>query len=192
MNKSSDLHSENIEVLVTNCQKGDSTSFADLYDIFLQPIYRYVFYRVGSDEAEDLTEMIFLKTWENIRQYRRGESSFSSWIFRIAHNVVIDYYRGTKNKFEELPEEIEDRRSDARTDIHTRRVLTSEILADALKSIKDQYRQIIILKYVNDLSNEEIGEILDKSQTALRILQFRALRHLKEILEKKGIKDSNL
>lgn len=186
---SQELHSEHVESLVINSQNGDADAFGKLYDIFLQPIYRYVYYRAGKEEAEDLTELIFLKTWEHIRKYKRGKYSFSSWIFRIAHNVVVDYYRGNK-KEEELPEELEDNRKDNQADTHTRRLLTNEILTFALKELKDQYRQIIILKYINELSNEEIADILGKSQTALRILQFRALRQLKNILTDKGITDS--
>lgn len=187
---SSNLRSENVEALVASSQKGDSKSFGQLYDIFVQPIYRYVYYRIGRSEAEDLTEMIFLKTWEHIGKYRRGESSFSSWIFRIAHNVVVDYYRGSKTT-DELPDDIEDSRPAVKADTMARLAVTSEILSEALKKLKDQYRQVIILKYVNDLSNEEIAEIMGKSQTALRILQFRALRQLKTMLNKKGIYDSD-
>ncbi|MEK7523970.1 MAG: sigma-70 family RNA polymerase sigma factor [Patescibacteria group bacterium] len=177
-----------IDKLVLESQDGNSEAFAKLYDHFIQPIYRYVFYRVGSDDAEDLTELIFLKTWENIRQYRKGDRNFSSWIFRIAHNVVVDHYRAHKAQ-DELKEDIEDPRREANTIERAHRRFDKELLSSAMAKLKDHYRQILILKYMNDLPNDEIAHITGRSQPALRILQFRALRALKRILADMGVSE---
>lgn len=175
-----------IELLVVTAQKGSSEAFGKLYDIFVNPIYRYIYYRVGAGDAEDLAELVFLKTWENIRQYRKGESSFSSWIFRIAHNVVVDHYRAM-HPSDELSEEIADHRRESSATATAHRRFDNELLSVAMAELKDRYRQVLILKYINDLSNEEIGYIMGKTQAALRILQFRALRSLKKVLERRGI-----
>lgn len=179
---------EEIEKLVSKAQKGDSDAFGRLYDIFVDSIYRYVYFRVGSTEAEDLTELVFLKTWENIRQYKSNQHSFSSWIFRIAHNAIVDYYRSFRQNGE-LDEDIVDprREFDARTCAHDS--FDKQLLQKAMSELKDHYRQIIILKYINGLSNEEISLITGRSHSALRILQFRALKNLRRILEKRGITD---
>lgn len=182
---------EEIENLVLQAQNGSSDAFAKLYDVFVAPIYRYIYYRAKNNAAEDLTELVFLKTWENIRQYRRGMHRFSSWIFRIAHNVVIDYYRSNHIE-EELPENVAEYRPELFAQTRAQRSLNSGILYNAMQQLKDHYRQILTLKYINDLSNDEIAEVLGKNSASLRILQFRALKSLRRIFERMGISDFDM
>lgn len=180
---------EEIESLVIASQRGKSEAFGKLYDIFVNPIYRYVHYRVDASDGEDLTELVFLKSWENIRQYRKGERSFSSWIFRIAHNVVVDHYR-SRHPQDELTEDIIDRGDGADSKKRAHQRFDQELLEHAMRELKDSYRQILILKYVNELTNNEIGYIMGRSQAALRILQFRALRNLRRIIERMGVTEA--
>jgi len=180
-----------IERLVSSSQSGEADAFGKLYELFVAPIYRYMYYRVGREDAEDLTELVFLKTWENIHQYEKRQSSFSAWIFRIAHNVVVDHYRAHQANGE-LSENIEDKRRDASATERIHRRLDQEILTTAMKELKEHYRQVLILKYINGLSNEEIGNIMGKSQAALRILQFRALRTLRRVLQDQGISEEDM
>lgn len=182
---------EDIEQLVIQAQAGRADAFAKLYDIFVNQIYRYVYFRVGGEETEDLTELIFLKILENIKQYRPGVRSFSSWIFRIAHNTVVDFYR-SNHRHEELLEEIEDQRREANTLHRAHHHFDQALLTSAMHELPDHYRQIIILKYLNDLSHEEIAFIMGRSQAAIRILQFRALKNLRRILEKMGVKETDV
>lgn len=180
------IQNEQVEHLVAQAQKGQSGAFAQIYDLFIDQIYKYIYYRAGAQEAEDLTEMVFLKTWENIRQYRAGCKGFSSWIFRIAHNVVIDFYRSHQTNGQ-LTESIKDERKEADARQRAHNHFDRKVLETAMMELKDAYRQILILKYINDLTNEEISRILGKSQAALRILQFRALRTLKKTLARMNI-----
>lgn len=180
-----------IESLVTASQRGNAEAFGKLYDTFVAFIYRYIHYRVGAAEAEDLTELVFLKSWENIQQYRPRERSFSSWLFRIAHNVVVDYYRASRSQ-DELTENIIDGREEAQVQKIANRHFDNAALEKAMRELKDHHRQIIILKFISDLSNDEIGYIMGRSQAALRILQFRALRCLRRILERMGISENNI
>ncbi|MBI2453645.1 sigma-70 family RNA polymerase sigma factor [Candidatus Peregrinibacteria bacterium] len=182
------METSDIQKYVSSSQNGDSDAFGKLYDAFIQPIFRYMHFRVGPEEAEDLTELVFLKTWENIRKYRSEEGNFSSWIFRIAHNLVVDHYRA-KRQNAELTEDIPDVRIEANTLRRVHQKLDQEVLWKALHEAKDQYRQILILKFINGFSNEEISLIMGRSQAALRILQFRALRSLRRILENMGVSD---
>src|SRR5690242_19609134 len=83
--------------LVRRAQAGDQDSFARLYDAYMERIYRYIFFRVADDElAEDITSQVFLKVWEKLGTYRPGQSPFIAWLYRIAHNAVIDSYRTRK------------------------------------------------------------------------------------------------
>ena len=187
----SDKSQADIEQLVSAAQKGDSNAFGTLYDLFVNQIYRYVYFRVGAQEAEDLTELVFLKTWENIRQYRSNNRSFSSWLFRIAHNIVVDYYRSNRVNGE-LTEEYEDHRAEANTPHRAHMHFDQTLLSQIMHELKDHYRQILVLKYINDLSYEEIGFIMERSPSALRILQFRALKNLRHILKKRGISETDI
>lgn len=178
-----------IEDLVLKAQDGDQEAFAKIYDIFVDPIYRYVFYRVKSGEAEDLVGTIFLKVWEHIRKYQSGQHSFSAWIFRIAHNLVIDHYRSVKDReFDDLDLNVPDMKREHNPIKMTESAMHQEVLKMALTKLKKPYQEILIHKFINDLSNPEIAQILRKSEGGLRILQFRALRALRQELQNMGVK----
>ena len=177
-----------IEALVKSVQNGDQEAFAKIYDVFIDPIYRYIYYRVNSADAEDLIETVFLKAWENINQYKHDKKSFGAWLFRIAHNLVVDHYRSAKDKvYDQLDPRTPDVNRQHNPIKSTQNTLDNQMLKEAIKSMKKEYRDIIIHKFVNELSNKEIAEILNKSEGSLRILQFRALKALKNILEEKGV-----
>ncbi|MEK7086139.1 MAG: sigma-70 family RNA polymerase sigma factor [Patescibacteria group bacterium] len=177
-----------IEKLVVLSKRGNQDAFAKLYDIFVDPIYRYVYYRVNAGDAEDIVETVFLKVWENIRQYKQQKRSFSAWIFRIAHNLIVDHYRSAKDRiFEELHPQIPDQSRQHNPIKSAQTILDNEVLKKALNNMKHQYREVIIYKFINELSNKEISEILGKSEGSLRILQFRALKALKKVLEEMGV-----
>lgn len=181
---------EEIEQLVENSKDGDQQAFALLYDIFIDHIYRYVYYRVGSDDVEDIVETVFLKVWEKIQQYtKKPNRQFSAWIFRIAHNLVVDYYRtAAERSTEELGLNLPDETRQHNPIRVTQDVLNKEVLRNALNKVKKQYRDILVYKFINDLSNAEISAIIRKSEGSVRILQFRALKALKKILAENGIK----
>jgi RNA polymerase sigma-70 factor, ECF subfamily len=179
---------EDIEKLVVEVQKGSHTAFSLLYDVFIDQVYRYVFYRVKSGEAEDLVETVFIKIWENINKYKHGKSNFSAWVFRIAHNVVVDHYRMFKDhEYDELDVNAPDYKREHNPIRTTEGALQQEVLKKALFKLKKQYQEVIIHKFINELSNEEISKILKKSEGSLRILQFRALKALKHILDEMGV-----
>ena len=182
-------NAEEIEVLVLKAQKGNQEAFAELYDIFIDLIYRYVYYRVNQADVEDVVENIFLKIWENVRKYRQQKNThFSSWIFRIAHNMVIDYYRSNKvHEYDELDLNLVDHDREHNPIRKTQDSLNQRDLKAALTKVKKQYRDILIYKFINELSNKEVSQILKKSEGSLRILQFRALRALKKELIEMGI-----
>ena len=83
--------------LISRAQKGDAEAYGDLYEHYLDTIYRYIYYRVHNhQDAEDLTETVFLKAWQSLPNYRIGKTPFVAWIYRIAHNMVIDHHRTRK------------------------------------------------------------------------------------------------
>lgn len=173
---------QEIDRLVVLSQQGDTEAFAQIYDMLVVPIYRYIYYRVHAGDAEDLTEMVFLKAWENLLQYQKTQYSFSAWLFKIARNLVVDYYRAHTFS-EELDPSLPDTRREADPEAYVENVLDQQTLKTALSRLKESYQQVIILKFINDLPNSEIARIMGRSEGTVRILQFRALAALKRILE---------
>lgn len=168
--------------LIERTAGGDFGAFGELYSIFLDRIYRYVFYQVKDRmTAEDLTEEIFLKTWKAIKSYKGKGQSFSAWLYRIAHNRVIDYYRTSREDAtletqtlvdaSHLEHEVEDKQMQRE-------------LSKAISYLRPQQRQVIILKFIEGLDNYEIEQIIGKSQGAIRVMQMRALSTLRERLSK--------
>lgn len=177
-----------IETLVVAVQKGDQEAFAKLYDLLIDPVYRYVFYRVKDEDAEDIVETVFIKVWENIRKYKAGKGNFAAWVFRIAHNLVVDHYRaGSERAFEELDANFQDHKREHNPVRMTEKILDQKTLKMALKKLKRQYQDILIYKFIDDLSNEEVADLIGKSEGALRILQHRALKALRQVLEEMGV-----
>lgn len=179
--------------LIKRIKQGDCEAFSKLYDIYFEPLYRYFYYRANSADVEDLLETVFLKTWTNLAKFRfdkTGESlsknSFSAWIFRIAHNVLVDFYRAHQ-QIRQISEDHVDTKKESRSQHIIEEKLRKESLKKALARLKTSYQQIIVLKFINELSNAEIAQILGKTENSLRILQFRALRSLKRELESMGI-----
>ena len=182
-----ELLEKEIEALVLKSQKGDQEAFAQIYDVYITPIYRYIFYKVSDHDVEDLTEVLFLKAWENIRKYKkRKNTTFKSWLFRIAHNLVVDHYR-LNREHASLDPWISDTKKEADPMRLTQDSLNNEQLKFAISKLKRGYQQVLILKFINDLSNTEISNVLKKSEGSVRILQFRALRALKSELTDMGI-----
>lgn len=181
MKKREIYNDEAIENLVKEAQAGNTEAFGDIYDHFFDTIYRYVYFKVNEKHVEDLVGTVFIKAWGNLKRYKKT-SGFKSWIFRIAHNSVIDHYRTNKEDFE-LSENIADTRILHNPNITTEKKIVSEFVRNAVGKLEEKYKQIVILKFINELDNNEIAKILKTSEANVRTLQFRALKKLRKIIE---------
>lgn len=176
-----------IDLLVEQAQQGDQMAFGLIYDQLIDQIYRYVYFKTPSVEiAEDLTEDVFFKVWKNIKKYRQKGVPFSSWVFRIAHNEVINFYRKNKEVLE-LDETWQDHKKENSPENLMERQLIQKEVQLALRDLPEQQAQAIILKYINDLSNQEISQTMEKSETAVRILLSRGLNKLQSVLKGRGL-----
>jgi RNA polymerase sigma-70 factor, ECF subfamily len=175
---------DKISLLVASAQNGDIDAFSQIYDFFLEPVYRFMFFRVSLEqEAEDLTSEVFLKTWKSLKKYQKKEGMpFSAWLFRIAHNELIDYFR-TKKQVAELSDDDSLADPTMNTVREVENTFERKRLQKALKKLPKSQSDVIILKFFSDLSNAEIAEVLEKSEIAIRILQSRGLKTLREIFE---------
>ncbi len=163
--------------------KGEASAFGLLYNHYQPKIYRFIYFKVGQrEEAEDLTHQVFLKAWTNIRDYRSQGFPFGSWLYRIARNSVIDHYRTRKdNDPIESVENIVLASSSLLKDLDSK--LSVEKIKTAILKLKPDYQEVIILKFVEDLTNKEISEAMEKSDRAIKLLQHRAIKGLREILK---------
>lgn len=179
----------NLKQLVIQAQNGDTEAFGKIYDFLLDRVYRFIYFRLSSkEEAEDLTENIFLKIWDNLESYRSEQSiPFEAWVFRIARNAVIDYYRTKKQQVSiETAYEVEDSNNPTVEEI-VEANLTKEKVLEALKKLPDSYKEIITLKFIEGLENDEISQILEKPVDQVRVLQSRALKALRKVLNKQSL-----
>ncbi len=175
------------QALVQDAQAGDSEAFARLYERLLDPVYRYIYFRVTDDAiAEDLTSKVFLSAWQNIGRYKAGGSPFMAWLYTIAHNAVIDHYR-THKQTAPLDEIVSLASDEPAPDEQLQDRLRAEALRRALQLLTSGQREVITLKLVDGLSTEEIAVRLGKRPGAVRALQMRALQALSRILADKEV-----
>lgn len=175
---------KNLGSLVDLAKKGDTEAFGKIYDALVKPVYRYIYYRVDQHIAEDITEETFLKAWQNLTKYKKGKYPFSAWVFRIAHNLVCDYYRKNETAFE-INENIADTTKNASPSYKLNLRLNEVKLRKAINKLPENYQQVILLKYINEEDNTVIAKVIGKSEGAVRTLQFRALERLRSLLEEK-------
>lgn len=179
-----------IDELVKKSQEGDQDAFSKLFDLLIDKVHRYIYFKVPEVEVDDLVELSFIKIWTNIKKFeKKAEASFESWVFKVIRNVVIDYHRFHRAIYPlESGVELRDDRLEANPRLFTEYKMNASMLKEALGELKETYAQIIMLKFINDFSNEEVAHILKKRPAAIRVLQFRALAKLKHLLLVKGIK----
>lgn len=171
-----------IDGWVLKAQDGDAQAFAQLYDELVKPVYRYLYYRVEQPIAEDLTEETFLKVWQALPNYKPGKAPFESWVFKIAHNLMVDHFR-KHQPIDELPEDISNSEDRAHPVKVTELKIDQVRVRKAIRSLPVNYQEVIVLKYINELENPEISQVLGKSEGSIRTIQFRALKKLKLLLD---------
>lgn len=173
------MGSTDVEIanLVRRAVEGDSGAFGALYDRYLDRVYRYVYYRVGSvEEAEDLAEEVFLKAWEAIGRYREQGVPFLAWLMRLTHNHVVDYFR-TRRPSAPLVETLPAGSPDPQHVAEQR--LATEAVLRAMQGLTPEQQQVLILRFIEDLDHGEIAAMLGKNEGAVRALQFRGLTALR-------------
>src|SRR5680860_17698 len=168
-------------------KKRDREAFTKAYDDNVNDIYRFVYYKIGSDEeAKDITSAIFLKTWNHIQNNTlESAKTLRALLYKVARSTIIDYYRAhgrtkiisledDKNRVDVATYIDEDARIDIKRDI--------EIVRSKLPLLKEEYKEIIVMRFINELELDEIADITGKSKGNIRVLTHRALKALKDLL----------
>lgn len=168
----------------------DTEAFGELYDRYVGKIYRFVYLKVShKEEAEDIVSEVFLKTWNYLIDVQRENTheikSFSGLIYTIARTSLVDFYRARARRKECTIEVLENVAHEADLELSNDREWEIERLLRGLKNLKHEYQEIIVLKYIEELSTQEVAKILDKSSVTVRVTLHRALKILKKMLETK-------
>jgi RNA polymerase sigma-70 factor (ECF subfamily) len=174
--------------LVRAAQAGDVACFGQLYERYFDKVYSYLSFKLGNAaEAEDLAEQVFLKALESLGGYRWTGVPFQAWLFRIAHNLLVDYLRRrSKRASEPLDEALPDRRREADPEALLAEKLTRQGLIEAVERLTELQRQVIALKFAGGLSNAEVAAILGKTEGAVKALQHAALQALQRQFARRG------
>lgn len=172
------------EELVKRARNGEREAFGALYERHLDAIFRYLSYRLGTvEDAEDLTTNVFLRAWQNIDSYTWRGLPFLAWLYRIAHNLVIDFHRTNKTQWVDLetqwdlPDDALVPERQLTHDLQVRDVMT------AMDELDTLHQEVLTLRFLVGLSHREVAAILDKTEAAARVLQYRALKALRIKLE---------
>jgi RNA polymerase sigma-70 factor (ECF subfamily) len=171
--------------LVLAAQAGDAAAFGELYERYRHPLYRYCLARTGSPhEAEDLVSEVFLKAMESLARYRDQGLPFIAFLYRVARNAAID--RSRKDKGSSLFDMAVEPRSTVDVEGDAARASDMDTVLVALKKIKPEYREVILLRFVEGYSAADVAKLLDKAEKAIWNLQQRGLERLRNELKRSG------
>ncbi len=159
-------------------------AFSAIYNKYFSKIYRYILFRVADEKtAEDLTSQVFMKAWEKIDQYEPTGAQFVTWLFTIARNTTIDHYR-TQKETVTLENSLKEPSNCLSPEEESVSHFEKESLRKAIQCLTREQQNVVILKFINGMSTEEIASQLGKRAGTVRALQMRALQSLSRQMEK--------
>lgn len=175
----------NLNNYIDRAVAGDQEAFGFLYQENVRRIYSYIYYRTGSNtDAEDITARVFQRALKHIHNYHRTGVPFSAWLYRIAHNLVANWHRDNSRK-KEIPLDGQDYEVQKLEHPESSIIKNQEIetLMTILHSLTPDRQLLIILKYLEEMSNLEIAQVMGRSEGAIKSLYHRTLLDLRDRLE---------
>jgi RNA polymerase sigma-70 factor (ECF subfamily) len=184
-NRMPDWQEVDEEQLISRAKAGESDAFGELYERFVPPVYRFLYARLDDrQDAEDLAEEVFIRVWRSISSYQEQGVPFISYLFTVARHVLIDHYRsvGRKGRQESIDgRPLQDHHADP-SEVAIANLENQEIRR-VLDKLRDDYRMVLVLRFLSELSPEEVAQVMGRSTGAVRVLQYRALISLRNLLE---------
>ena len=167
----------------------DSSAYGKLYDAYIDKIYRYISFKINQvEDVEDITAEVFLKVWQYIKTSDKRIDNLNALLYRMARNAVIDHYRSRQR--DEMPmsdqEHYENIMDSREIDMELNVKLDMEKVETYLDHLKEEYRDAIVLRYVEQFSVAEIAHIMQKSTSNVRVILHRALERLRELTNNKN------
>jgi RNA polymerase sigma-70 factor (ECF subfamily) len=177
---------EQESALVTRATQRDHDAFSQLYLLYFDRIYRYIRLKLGNAvDAEDITSAVFFNAWRTIHNFSpQRESSFAAWLFRLAHNAVVDRFRSMRDtvSLDATGPRPAIRAMHPGPEAQIERKLTIHELTAALGLLTEEQREVVLLRFVEGLSAKEVGDIMGKQEGAVRGMQFRAIEALRRAM----------
>jgi RNA polymerase sigma-70 factor (ECF subfamily) len=168
--------------LISLACEGDTDAFGSLYEKYIDQIYNYIYYRTSNaKDAEDICSRVFVRALHHIERYEDRGYPFSAWLYRIAHNLVVNWYRDRERSDEisladQYPPPTMDGNVEDRIEEHD----DNELLLEIIQGLPDDRKELLILKHVEGLTNTEIGQIMDRTEGAIKALYHRTLESLRD------------
>ena len=176
------------ENVVSLACRGNPEAFSHLYEKNVTRIYNYIYYRIGSaSDAEDITSRVFYRAFGHINSYVEKGVPFSAWLYRIAHNLIANWHRDSLRRKEvPLEDHLELPHRADQPEKMLEKNQETELLLKGIRKISSDRQQLILLKYLENLSNAEIAQIMGRSEGAIKSLYHRALLSLRVEMEEIG------
>lgn len=171
--------------LIARAAGGDREAFGTLYERYALRVFRHAYFLTNDAAlAEDVTAQTFLNALEAIPRYEPRGVAFTSWLLRIACNLVINHKKSAKNGHSPLPDTLEAPRAFYSPEAAAQTKADGELVWGQVKNLSPEQRRVIVMRFLDDLSYEEIASILGKSLGAVRVLQFRGLQNLRHLIQR--------
>jgi RNA polymerase sigma-70 factor (ECF subfamily) len=179
-----DGESEAMVHLVHQAQEGSADAFGELYRIYCDTVFRYIYYRVSTRAlAEDLTSETFVRALRRITTFSWQGRDFGAWLVTIARNLVADHFKSSRHRMEvSTGEMLDSNEVEASPEDSVLEHLSNEALLDAVHRLNDQQRECVTLRFLQGLSVAETADIMGKNEGAIKTLQYRAVRTLARLL----------
>ncbi|MFC4912132.1 sigma-70 family RNA polymerase sigma factor [Actinomadura gamaensis] len=172
------------KALVLRAREGDAEAFGQLYDRYLDLVYRYVYYRVGSHSlTEDLTSETFLRAWRRMGDFSWQGKDFGAWLVTIARNLVADHFKSGRYRLEVCTGDLlEPERPQEGPERAVLDSITHRAVLAAVRRLGEEQRQCVVLRFLHGLSVAETAVVMGKKTGAVKALQYRAVRSLARML----------
>lgn len=170
---------------LVNLAKTDKNAFGELYERYVKKIYNYIYYRTGNPhDAEDLTSRVFFRAMSHVENYTERGVPFQAWLYRIAHNLVANWHRDRgRRKIVPLDEYIAAGLRSEAPEKTAEDAEERDRLLSAIRRLPEERQQLLVLKFVDHLSNAEIGAIMDRTEGAIKSLYHRTLTALRDEMQ---------
>lgn len=177
-----DLETKSESDLISLATDGSTEAFGLLYEKYIDQIYNYIFFRTSNGkDAEDICSRVFLRALKHIDRYEDRGYPFSAWLYRIAHNLVVNWYRDSERSDEvSLADQYPPPTIDGSVEQNIEKQDQEAQLMSIIKGLPDDRKELLILKHVDGLTNFEIGKIMDRTEGAVKALYHRTLESLRD------------
>lgn len=174
---------ESVDLLLERAVKRDKAAFAALYDNYVDQVYRHVYYHVSNQiDAENITQEAFIKAWKAIDRYKRTGAPFVAWLMAIARNLIAEHYKSRRNFMSLEEAEANSNSAETNPEAMIEASLKRSYVRKAILKLKGEKQKVVLMHFIDGFTYSEIAKALNKSEGAVRVIQYRAINDLRRML----------